>query len=371
MLAGGGGGLGGRGFGDVGVDALKGAGRQVAAHGAFELTFQRRLGKLGFPLLADLAALLAGCAPGLQDFFRHHEGLGRPAHGQAGVGDLVVEQGVAVAVGVAFLAARALRDLGLAGDEGRTVLAGGPLHGRGDLARMVAVDFLHGPAIGLEAGELVAGLGDRSFPVDGGVVVVEQHGQLGQLEATGDRGGLVADAFHQAAVAGDHPGAVVDKVVTEARSQVAFGHGHADGGGDALAQRTGGGFNAGGVAVLRVAGGVGAPLTEVADLVHRHGLEAGQVQQRVEQHRAVARREHEAVAVGPVGAVGVVLQEFGPEHRGDIGHAHGHALVPRLSLVDGVHREHADRVGHGVLRCGHYLFRSIWAGFARGVARTA
>ncbi len=103
--------------------------------------------------------------------------------------------------------------------------------------------------------------------------------------------------------------------------EAALGHRHADRGGEALAERPGGGLDAGRVAVLRVAGGQRAPLPEALDLVHRHGREAGQMQQAVEQHRAVAGREHEAVAVGPVRVGGVELKEPGPEHRRDVGHA--------------------------------------------------
>ena len=66
---------------------------------------------------------------------------------------------------------------------------------------------------------------------------------------------------------------------------------------------------------------------------------AGQVQQRVQQHRAVAVRQHEAVAVGP-GRIGrVVLQIMAPQHRGDVGHAHRHARVAGIRLLDRVDRE--------------------------------
>ena len=98
--------------------------------------------------------------------------------------------------------------------------------------------------------------------------------------------------------------------------------------------------------VLRVAGARAAELAEVADLVHRRVRVAGQVEQRVDQHRAVAGREHEAVAVGPVRVGRVELEEFGPQHRGDVGHAHRHARVARVGRLDRVHRQGADGVGH-------------------------
>ena len=47
-------------------------------------------------------------------------------------------------------------------------------------------------------------------------------------------------------------------------------------------------------------GGLAAELAEALELVDRHVLVAGQMEQRIEQHRAVAGRQHEAVAVGPV-----------------------------------------------------------------------
>ena len=251
-----------------------------------------------------------------------------------------------MAVDVALLRTRAFRDLGLAGDHGRDRLLRRPAYRGGDLAVIVAVDRLDGPAGRLEAQHLVAGLGDGRRAVDGGVVVVEQHGQLGELQTAGEADRLLADALHQAAVAGDDPGAVIDQVVAVAGVHRTLGHGQPDGGGDALAQRAGGDLDARGVAVLWVAGGVAAPLTEVADLVHRHGLEAGQVQQTVDQHRGVAGRQHEAVAVGPVRLVRVVAQELRPQHGGHVGQAHRGALVAGLGGVDGVHREDADGVGH-------------------------
>jgi hypothetical protein len=50
---------------------------------------------------------------------------------------------------------------------------------------------------------------------------------------------------------------------------------------------------------------------------------AGQVQQRVDQHRAVAVGQHEAVTVGERWVARVVLEVVAPKHFGDIRHAHG------------------------------------------------
>ena len=72
---------------------------------------------------------------------------------------------------------------------------------------------------------------------------------------------------------------------------------------------------------------------------------AGQMQQRIEQHRAVAVRQHDAVAVGPGRIGGQELQVPREERRRDLGHAERHALMAFAGAHDGVDGEEADRVG--------------------------
>ncbi len=100
----------------------------------------------------------------------------------------------------------------------------------------------------------------------------------------------MADAFHQAAVAHEGEGVVVDhiEVVTvELLCQQFFSQRHADRVGDALAQRAGGGFDAGRHVHFGVARGFAVQLAEFLQLGHRQ-LVAGEVQHRVQQHRGVA-----------------------------------------------------------------------------------
>ena len=83
-------------------------------------------------------------------------------------------------------------------------------------------------------------------------------------------------------------------------------------------------------------------LAEALQLIERQVV-AGEMQQRVEQHRAMAVRQHEAVAIGP-GRIGrVVAQMAAPQHRGDLRHAHRHAGVAGLRVLHRIHREHAQR----------------------------
>ncbi len=90
----------------------------------------------------------------------------------------------------------------------------------------------------------------------------------------GERDGFLADAFHQVAVGNEHVGRVIDDVAAEHGGEVPLGDRHADRIGETLAERAGGGFDAGRVAVLRMAGGERAELAEALDLVDRHRLVA-------------------------------------------------------------------------------------------------
>jgi len=105
-----------------------------------------------------------------------------------------------------------------------------------------------------------------------------------------------------------------------------FGDGHADAVGEALAERAGGGLDTGRVAVLGVAWGHAAVLAEVLELLEGE-IVAGQVEQGIEEHGAVAGAEDEAVPVVPVGVGRVVAQMPAPEGQGSGGHAHGQAGV--------------------------------------------
>ncbi len=135
---------------------------------------------------------------------------------------------------------------------------------------------------------------------------------------------------------------MIDDAIAEARIQVSLGHGHAEGIGDALAERTGGHFDAELRIVFRMAGTVRSEFAEVAHLLQRDVFVAGEVEQAVEQHRAVAIGEHHAVAVRPGRIGGVKAQVAGVECGGDLGHAQRHALMAFGGAHDGVDGKKAD-----------------------------
>ena len=251
-----------------------------------------------------------------------------------------------MARGLARLGGRAVADRRPAGDQRGPVAGPGGLDGRRHRLRIVAVDRRRVPAVGLEALDLVVGDRERGRPVDRDAVVVEQHDQAAQPQVPGERRGLVADPLHEAAVAGDDIGVMIDRAVAEAGVEHAFAQRHADRVGQPLAQRAGRGLDTRRVAVFRVARRLAAELAEILDLLQGHGLVAGQVEQAVEQHGAVARREHEAVPVGPVRRGGIEPEEAREQDRRHVRHAERHPGVARLGPLDRVHRQGANRVGH-------------------------
>jgi hypothetical protein len=97
--------------------------------------------------------------------------------------------------------------------------------------------------------------------------------------------------------------------------------------------------------VFGVAGGPAVDLAKPLQLVQRHVLDAGQVQQAVEQHRTMAVRLNEAVAVGPMRIGRIELHEILVENGRDVGHAHRRAGMAAVGVLHRVHGEKPNAVG--------------------------
>ena len=162
---------------------------------------------------------------------------------------------------------------------------------------------------------------------------------------SGKADGLLADTLHQTAVARDAPGMVIDDLGPPTGAQGCLGHGKAHGIGQPLTKRAGGGFDPGGMAIFGVARRDRAQLPEIADLFQRHVGIAGQMQQRIQQHRAMARAQDEPVTIGPMRRAGIEFQMLLEQDRGDIGHAHRHAGMAGIGGGDGIERQGADTGG--------------------------
>ena len=171
------------------------------------------------------------------------------------------------------------------------------------------------------------------------------------MAGDGDR--LLADPLHEIAVGGQHVGAMVDDVA-ELGGEHPLGQRHADRHAETLAQRAGGRLDADRMPVFGMARRLRAELPEALEIVDRQPVgaaDARQIQQRIEQHRAVTGRQHEPVAVGPLRVGGVEFQNVAKQHGRDIGGAHRQSGMAAVGLFDRVHRQRAKDVGHRVM--GH------------------
>ena len=70
--------------------------------------------------------------------------------------------------------------MGFAGDQGRLLVALGPIQRRVNLGHVMAVDGPHLPTTGGKTRQLVGGVRQRDLAVDRNAVVVPQYDQLRQ-----------------------------------------------------------------------------------------------------------------------------------------------------------------------------------------------
>jgi hypothetical protein len=103
------------------------------------------------------------------------------------------------------------------------------------------------------------------------------------------------------------------------------------------------------MAVFRVAGRWRAHLTEILDIGDVDVFVAGQIEQRIKQHRAVAGRKNEPVTIGPIRVLRIEREIAGKQNRRDIGCAHGQSGVTGIGFLDRIDRKKADRIGHAVV----------------------
>ena len=220
-----------------------------------------------------------------------------------------------------------------------------------DLLAVIAVgDPDHVPAVGGKTGAHVLAEGDVGIALDGDLIVIVEQGELVQVQGPGQRGGLGGDALHHAAVAADGIGAVIhdgEAGAVEMLSQEGLRDGKADRVGHALPQRSGGDFNAAGLAVLGMAGGPGTELAELLEVLDGQAVTA-QVKQDIQQGAGVSAGEDEAVPVLPAGISGIVTKNVKPECTGHGGHAHGSTGMTGVGFLDGIRSKSADGV-HGFL----------------------
>jgi hypothetical protein len=238
---------------------------------------------------------------------------------------------------------RRRRDVGPQHDEARAVL-----HGlRSTERRLECVEVVGNgtdiedvPAIRREAHLHVVRAGQVGATVDRDAVVVEYTDQATESEMACERGRLVADPFHQTAVTCDHIRAVVHHAAAEACAQLSLGDRHTDGVCETLAERPGGDLDASGVMCLGVTRRERIPLPERLDVIELESV-AAQEEHRVLQDRCMTAREDEAIAIRPVGTLGVVFENAAVEHVCERRECHRSSLMAALRVQRCIHREAA------------------------------
>ena len=239
-------------------------------------------------------------------------------------------------------------------DQRRTscLLASGQ-EGSFDGLQVVSIrDDVRVPAIGREPLGPVLGEGELGRGGEGDAIVIVEADKFPQLQVARQRSRLGGHALHEVAIAHQDIGEVVDEVEpgpVVAGGEMRLSHGEAHSVAEPLAQGAGGGFHAGREATLRVARGAASPLAELFQLFQGQ-IVAGQMQQGVEQGRAMPGRQDEPIPVEPVGVARMVLEEPRPEHIGHWRSIQGQTGMPAVRLLDRIHREKAQGVNGSLVQ---------------------
>ena len=222
-----------------------------------------------------------------------------------GLAEILRRHRLAVEVGVAQLAEQFEDALALVGERhdasGLSLDRLETLEGPEHFAQVVAVDDLGLPAKGRELAvdrvEVQHILGRPGLLE---MVAIDDQREVVEPVLGGRGRGFPVLSFVELAVAGQDVGVIVFLVDPG-------GQGVADADREPLAERAGRGLDSGQPLHVRV------PFERAAQLAQRHDLVvrevAGLRERRVEDRRGVPLGEDEAVAVGPVGVLGVVPQK--------------------------------------------------------------
>mmetsp|Transcript_109673 Transcript_109673/g.153629 ORF Transcript_109673/g.153629 Transcript_109673/m.153629 type:complete len:611 (-) Transcript_109673:523-2355(-) len=218
-----------------------------------------------------------------------------PAQLLAGRFGLVCAEGSSVRIVAVGLVGRSEANGGLHLDESGLVSAGlGLGNGLADGAHVLVavVHDKHLPAVGLEALADILREGKIGVPIDGDAIVIVEGDELSKPQVAGISASLVRDTLLHAAISCNGVSVVVDQGeirLVVGCCHVCLGRCQANGIGDSHAKRSSGDLDSGRLEILWMARCLGTPLPELLQVVHRHAVVSGQVQQGVLQHAAVAR----------------------------------------------------------------------------------
>jgi hypothetical protein len=167
-------------------------------------------------------------------------------------------------------------------------------------------------------------------------IAVDDANQVVELEMAGFHGGFPDLAFLLLAVAHDAEDPVILLVQLS-------GERDADGDAQALAERSGGDFHARQFEPVRVSLIGRVELAEERDVFFR--AEAGEGQAKIETRRLVAGGPDDAIAVGPIGILGIVIGHAQVERGGDVHDGERATSVPGSCGAKGNQVVAAHQVG--------------------------
>ena len=156
----------------------------------------------------------------------------------------------------------------------------------------------------------------------------------------------MADPFHQTSVPDEDVREVIENLLAVARPQILLGDRESHRVAETLTQGAGCGLYTLGIMDLWMPRRSGAKLPEIPQLLQRHVLVAGQVQQRIKEHRAVAVRQDEAIAIGPAWRRGIEFEMAREKNGRDVRHAHRHPGVPGICRLNRIHGQNAEGGSH-------------------------
>ena len=136
--------------------------------------------------------------------------------------------------------------------------------------------------------------------------------------------------------------------------------GRARGGGSPLAQRAGGQIHAGGQLPVGVAGEPGMGLVQGIGVLH--GIEAHQAEGGVGHRARVTLAEHQPVAVGIPGVLGVKMHDLAVQYGHQVRQVHGAAHVAEAAGMDDLQRLQPDLGRQGLdfllVHCVSFLIQN-------------
>ena len=194
---------------------------------------------------------------------------------------------------LALLCRTAIADLGMNNDYRRSVcVCLGCLNSCSDGVKIISVLYLkYAEAVCFHALCHIFPERNVCISLNGNIVGIIDYDQLSKSQSTCQRECFRGKSLHHTAVSAQYIGIMVyDFAVffVKYSSQMSFSHSHAHCHAHTLSQRTGSCFYAYGMSVLRMSRCQRTSLTEVLNIINGEISVSEQMEQRVQQHRAMA-----------------------------------------------------------------------------------